>query len=88
MYYGNLGSLLHEMRTHLGKTIDEVSKDCNISKTYIINMENNELDKLPSYTHSKNFVSKYSEYLGFDYNKDIKHLFNNHFVDQGEKLKD
>ncbi len=75
MYYGNLGILLNETREEKKLSLEEVSRGCNISKTYIQLIEEGNLYQLPSYTHARSFVRKYAEYLNFNYKKDIEYLF-------------
>ncbi len=75
MYYGNLGILLNETREEKKLSLEEVSRGCNISKAYIQLIEEGNLYQLPSYTHARSFVRKYSEYLNFNYKKDIEYLF-------------
>lgn len=76
MYYGNLGNLLSETRDSKNLTLEEVSRGCNVSKTYLQFIEHGHLYQLPSYTHARSFVKKYAEFLGFNYKKDVEYLFN------------
>ncbi len=70
-----LGQLLKEKREALNKTISAVSHDTKITEKLISIMEEGRFKDLPSYLHAFGFVKKYSEYLGYKYEEDIKSLF-------------
>ncbi len=68
----NFGNLLQESRKAKNLDLTTVSKTLGISEKYLQALESNRFDLLPSGIYKKNFIKKYSEYLGID-----KNVFNN-----------
>lgn len=63
------GSMLRDVR--LSKNIDlkEVADHTNISKSYLLNIENENFDELPARIYLKGFIVSYAKYLGLDAEK-------------------
>ncbi len=60
------GKILREKREEKGLTVEKVSSDTRILKEYIEALERDDYPALPSETHVKGFLRKYSAYLGLD----------------------
>ncbi len=67
-----LGQLLKSKREKLKKTIADVANDTKITEKIIHTLEDGDFASLPSYLHAFGFLKKYSDYLGFDYENEVK----------------
>lgn len=86
--HNNLGQLLKEARDQTGLSLKIISKHIGINAKYLAALENNNFSQLPGPVYVKNFIKKYSTYLGLE----INHLNNysltenfNLFHDKAEK---
>lgn len=61
----SLGDRLKEAREERGLSIDQVSRDTNISKSFIAAIEMEDFSGFPGETYVIGFIRNYSEYLGF-----------------------
>lgn len=61
-----LGDRLKEAREEKGLSIDQVSRDTNISKSFIAAIEVEDFSAFPGETYVIGFIRNYAEYLGFD----------------------
>ena len=63
------GSML--MHARLAKNIElkEIAANTNISKHYLLNIENENFDELPARIYLKGFILSYARYLGLDSEK-------------------
>lgn len=59
-----IGSILRDAREMKGLTIAEVHEKLRISKKYIAALEEGRYDVLPSQTHVRGYLNKYSRFLG------------------------
>ncbi|HPI67007.1 MAG TPA: helix-turn-helix transcriptional regulator [bacterium] len=66
--HNNIGQLLKEARAKTGLSLKIISKHLSISVKYLEALENNKLSQIPGPIYIKNFLKKYSEYLGVDLN--------------------
>ncbi len=62
----NIGLLLKNKREGLDLDLKKVSRKLNISKDYLIMIENNRLDLLPEGVYGKKFFKKYAHFLEID----------------------
>lgn len=61
-----VGDLLKQARTNKKLTFTEISSITKISKSTLIAIEKNQLDKLPSQTYLIGFIRNYSQVVGLD----------------------
>jgi cytoskeletal protein RodZ len=59
-----LGDLLRVTREQRGATIEEAAETTRISKSYLVALEAEAFDKLPSIVYAKGFLRVYATYLG------------------------
>lgn len=59
-----VGTTLRELRTSRGIALEEVARVTRIGKGYLLAIEENRLDKLPSGAYSRGFVRQYAQFLG------------------------
>ncbi len=62
----NVSEILQETRESKNISVEEVSKNLKIKKTFIIALEKGEYDKLPSQSTTKGFIKIYAKYLGIN----------------------
>ncbi len=70
----SLGSILKNTRLKHKLKLHHIEQYTNIRKSYIVAIENNEWEKLPSLNYAKNFVLNYAKFLELDLAK-IKNRF-------------
>lgn len=59
-----VGTTLRELRTSRGIALEEVARVTRIGKGYLLAIEEDRLDKLPSGAYSRGFVRQYAQFLG------------------------
>jgi len=64
----NIGLILKNKREDLGIDLKKVSRKLNISKDYLVMIENNRLDLLPEGVYGKKFFKKYAHFLNINKN--------------------
>jgi len=62
----SIGKHLRESREHRGLTVDQISRDTNISRHYLVALEEDRYDAFPAEPYVIGFLRNYSEYLGLD----------------------
>lgn len=70
-----LGNLLQQKRLEKKETLKDVSNQTKIRESFLVLIEEGRFSEMPSYIHAYGFVKNYAEYLGFDYDTEIAHLF-------------
>jgi len=78
----SIGIYLRSKRRLLGLRISKVAEELKIKPEYIKAMENNRLDLLPTKAHQRVFLKSYAEYLGMDFEKIKKELFEEKKVEE------
>ncbi len=81
-----LAKLLRSKREELGKTVKVVSQETKIRESSIVLMDKGEFHEMPSYLHAYGFIKQYAEYLGYDYEIQIKPLFDIEYPKVGNKV--
>lgn len=78
----SLGNLLKNTRLKYKLKLPHIEKYTNIRQSYIVAIENNEWDKLPSIDYAKKFILTYAKFLELDEEKiknrveiEAKHFF-------------
>ncbi|MDE7168616.1 MAG: DUF4115 domain-containing protein [Mucispirillum sp.] len=71
-----LGNLLRKTREDSKKSLKDVCNETRIRESFLQFIEEGRYNELPSYLHVYGFVKKYAEFLGFNYERDISHIFN------------
>ncbi len=66
LYHANdrVGATLRELRTSRGIALEEVARVTRIGKEYLLAIEDDRLDKLPSGAYSRGFIRQYAQFLG------------------------
>ncbi|OQY32490.1 MAG: hypothetical protein B6241_10865 [Spirochaetaceae bacterium 4572_59] len=77
----SIGETLKEAREVKGATIHQISLDLNISKEYLIALEDENFEIFPAETYLLGFLRNYSEYLGLDVDKNIS-LYRNYKISE------
>lgn len=75
------GQRLKEERLKQGLTLDEVSQNTKIRKTFLEAIEKSEYEKLPASTFAQGFVRNYTQFLGLPENEVIP-LFRREFDEE------
>lgn len=63
------GSMLMHARLSKNIELKEIAAHTNISKLYLLNIENENFDELPARIYLKGFILSYAKYLGLDAEK-------------------
>ncbi|MEN2985678.1 MAG: helix-turn-helix domain-containing protein, partial [Thermodesulfovibrionaceae bacterium] len=58
-------------RLELGKTIEEISNETKIKKSYLLAIEESKFDELPIEVYSKSYIKTYAQLLGIDPQKKL-----------------
>lgn len=58
------GQMLRKIRMDKGVTLDEVARTTRITKTYLLALEEDAYEKLPSEAYARGFLRIYSNFLG------------------------
>ena len=80
-----LAKLLKSKREEIGKTVKMVSQETKIRENSILLMDKGAFQEMPSYLHAYGFVKQYAEYLGYDYEMQIKPIFDIEYPKTGSK---
>ncbi len=64
--YPNIGDTFSTKRLELGTSMDDVSTRLGVSRFYVIGLESNRLDLLPTVAETRALISRYSKLLGLD----------------------
>ena len=75
------GQRLKEERLKQGLTLDEVSQNTKIRKTFLDAIEKSEYERLPASTFAQGFVRNYTQFLGLAENEVIP-LFRREFDEE------
>lgn len=62
----SLGEQLRNARRTKSKSLEDISKDTNISKQYLKALEENNYDIFPGRVYIRGFLSTYAKYVGLD----------------------
>ncbi|MBN2510107.1 MAG: helix-turn-helix domain-containing protein [Spirochaetales bacterium] len=62
----SIGDKLRQKREELSVSIDQVARDTNIAKAYLVALENEKFEEFPGETYLVGFLRNYSEYLGLN----------------------
>jgi cytoskeletal protein RodZ len=62
----SLGEQLKAARESSNRSLEDVSRDTNISKPYLEALENNKFDVFPSSVYARGFLKVYAKYVGLD----------------------
>ncbi|MBN1799726.1 MAG: helix-turn-helix domain-containing protein [Spirochaetales bacterium] len=62
----SFGERLRRTRENLSYSIEQASRDTNISKRYLVALENEDFSVFPGETYLKGFLTNYAEYLGLE----------------------
>ncbi len=62
----SFGEKLRKTRENLNYSIEQAARDTNISKRYLIALENEDFSLFPGETYLKGFLKNYADYLGLD----------------------
>lgn len=77
----SIGETLKEAREAKGTTIHQISLDLNISREYLVALEEENFDIFPAETYLLGFLRNYSDYLGLDVDKNIS-LYRNYKISE------
>lgn len=80
----SLGDLLKDAREERGLSIEQVSRDTNISKAFLKAIEKEDFSNFPGETYVVGFIRNYAEYLGFK-GDDYVQMYRNLMI-QGQPL--
>lgn len=61
-----IGEELRKAREEQGIDLDDVIEKTNLKRDFILALENEEYEKLPTLIHAKGFLKTYANYLGLD----------------------
>ncbi len=61
-----LGEMLKEKRTAKGLSLEQVETETKIRKKFLVDIESDNYNNLPSQAYTKGFIKNYSEYLGLN----------------------
>lgn len=64
--YPNIGDTFRTKRLELGTSMDDVSAHLGVSRFYVIGLESNRLDLLPTVAETRALISRYSKLLDLD----------------------
>lgn len=64
--YPNIGNLFSTKRLALDASLDDVCTRLEVSRFYIIGLESNRLDLLPTVSETRHLITCYSQLLGLD----------------------
>jgi cytoskeletal protein RodZ len=76
-----VGEILRKVRSESNLTLEEVEKNIKIRKKYLIALEENNWNKLPSLPYIKGFIRNYSNFLGLKPDEMIA-IFRRQFKEQ------
>ncbi|MDR1232075.1 MAG: helix-turn-helix domain-containing protein [Spirochaetaceae bacterium] len=62
----SLGDTLRKAREDRGLTIDDVARDTNIARRYLVALEEENFAQFPAEAYAQGFMKNYGEYLGID----------------------
>jgi len=62
----SIGQKLKTAREALGSSIEQIARDTNIAKSFLIALEAEDFDAFPGETYLLGFLRNYSEYLGIE----------------------
>lgn len=78
----SLGAKLKETRERKGVTIEQVSRETNISKSYLQALEDEQFEVFPGEPYLLGFLRNYSDYLGLDPKEQVNHFRNARIQEQ------
>jgi cytoskeletal protein RodZ len=77
----SIGQKLTSARETLGFSVEQIARDTNIAKSYLIALEAEDFDSFPGETYLLGFLRNYSEYLGIDSDEMIS-LYKNMMIQE------
>ena len=80
-----IAELLMQTRLESGIELDEVSKDLNISKVFLTNIEEGKIGSFKDIFVLKNYITEYAKYLGLDSSKIINE-FNEYLFEYTSRI--
>ena len=60
----SIGEKLRKAREQLGRSVEEIARETNITKRYIVALENEDFDAFPGEPYLVGFLRTYAETLG------------------------
>lgn len=73
----SIGRILQEARVLQGASLDEAARVTRIAKRYLVALEEDAFEKLPSETHAKGFLRAYAIFLGLPPDELLGHFQGN-----------
>ena len=77
----SLGDKLRTQREQRGSSIEQVARDTNIAKRFLIALEEENFEIFPGETYLLGFLRNYAEYLGLD-PENMVTLFRNFMIQE------
>ena len=68
----SIGEYLKNVRTKRNITLETISKELNISNSYLVEIEKDNFSKTPGGVYTIGFIRAYSKYLGLDSSELVK----------------
>ena len=62
----SIGEILRTARLNQGVSLEEIENETKIKKRYILNLENEEWEKLPGRVYVKGFLKSYAIFLNIN----------------------
>jgi cytoskeletal protein RodZ len=62
----SIGQRLKSAREELGYTVEQIARETNITKSYLVALENEDFDAFPGETYLIGFLRNYAEFLSID----------------------
>ena len=77
----SIGQKLISSRESLGYSIEQIARETNIAKSYLIALESEDFESFPGETYLLGFLRNYSEYLGLN-PEDMITLYRNMMIQE------
>ena len=77
----SIGLKLKASREQLGYTVEQIARETNIAKSYLIALEAEDFEAFPGETYLLGFMRNYSEYLGID-PEEMVNLYRNMMIQE------
>lgn len=84
-FINEISEVLKSTREMSGLTLDEVSKDLEISKLYLEQIEDGNIGSFKDIFELKEYLESYAKYLGLDY-KEVIDKFNEFMFEKTSKI--
>ncbi|MDP1540543.1 MAG: helix-turn-helix domain-containing protein [Moraxellaceae bacterium] len=73
--YPNIGAIFSKQRHQLGVSLDDACRRLGVSRFYVIGLESNRLDLLPTVEETRNLITRYNQLLALD-SQSVLAMFN------------